>query len=184
MEWTPSDIISAVTACIALVSVVVTGSVAVTSVRRQQRVEAANRRRDAHLRFWQSANAALRMLQEREASMRQSDRGKDLPEPDGLTETLSDARGTLLEIEIVSPSIVAECSKAVAALTLARGDVHALAELRRHHGTGSSSGADLRNAMFAARDDLDAARVTLNSLLEALRVHEARGRVPRWRLAR
>ncbi|MFI2567494.1 hypothetical protein ACH473_03420 [Cellulosimicrobium funkei] len=183
MTWTPDNVIAAAAVGVAFLAILVSGIVSLSVARLQQRGEAANRRRDVHLRFWRAANTSLRLLQEREASMHQSNIGKDQPEADELDFAMRETRSTLIELEIVSPRLVTGGSRVLTALDLARADVQELAAVRVRVATRSAgpTGGDLKRAMDAAQSDLDAARRGLNDLQVLMSRHHASGRLPRWR---
>ncbi|WP_251153810.1 hypothetical protein [Cellulosimicrobium sp. Marseille-Q4280] len=183
MTWTPENVIATAAVGVALVAALLSGVVALTAVRLQQRGDAANRRRDVHLRFWRAANTSLRLLQEREASMQQSNQGKDLPEPAELDPAMQETRATLIEMEIVSPRLVTGGSRVLTALDLARADVQELAVVRARMASrsGRPAGGDFKRAMDAARSDLDAARHGLNDLQVLMSKYDAVGRLPIWR---
>lgn len=183
MTWTPENVIAAAATGVALVSVIVTAVVSVvtarTSVRLQQREAAVSRRRDVHLRFWRSANRALRLLQERHSSMGQPDVNQDEPEPDELDDVLGEARAAHVELEIVSPAIADRCSRILVALDLSRMEVQNLAEARRL--TAAGARGILSRPWRAARSELDTARRGLNDVQRLMAAYEERGRLPTWR---
>ena len=179
VQWTPENVISLASVGVSAITATTAAVVAVTTSRRQLRGEAAGRRRDAHLRFWQAANTALRLLQERAASMRQPDLSRDLPPTDELDEALRASRATFIELEIVSPTVAGASTPVLAALELAHMELDALAAARSRIASGAPAGAEVGRRMSSSSSDLDAARRALNGLQRMLSAHEARGRLPK-----
>lgn len=173
MEWTASDVIAAA-------AIVSSAAVAITTVRMQHRATATSRRREAHLRAWHAGNAALRAQQVWLASMEQPRADLDRSESEELGAALQAFRDVYVELEILSPRVAKECSSALTALEMSRGDLRELAGVRREMSISGSSGGAFGRARGAARDDLNAARLALNRIQRVMSHYERTGALLWW----
>lgn len=186
MEWTPQNLIALAAVGVALLSALSSAAVAVTATRRQQKGEAANRRRDAHLRFWQAANAALHLMQGRTASTGDALDAVDLDEVPELGATLRDARTIYYELEVVSPAIADPSLKVLTGLELAHLEVKNLEVARRQFSGGNRGfGGQIHTSRLAALGEVRNVAELLNDLQRHLARHDRSGKEPRpswpWR---